>query len=68
MRRIRYSPDVDALLVELSDRPIDHAEEEGRVIVHVSVEGEPVLLEIFDAKKFVLDCVSSVITEQEVTT
>jgi hypothetical protein len=29
MRKMRYSPDVDALLVELSQEPIDHAEESG---------------------------------------
>ena len=33
MRKIRYSKDVDALIVELSDKPIDYAEEEGQVIV-----------------------------------
>ncbi|MBI5407189.1 MAG: DUF2283 domain-containing protein [Nitrospirae bacterium] len=44
MRKIRYSKDVDALIVELSDKPIDYAEEEGQVIVHFSREGEPVLI------------------------
>ncbi len=33
MRKIRYSKDVDALLIELSDKPIDHAEEEGQLII-----------------------------------
>ena len=66
MRRIRYSRDVDALLLELSEKPIDHAEEEGQVIVHFSQEGEPVLLEILDAKEFVLGSLSSVIQDKEV--
>ena len=63
MRKIRYSKDVDALIVELSDKPIDYAEEEGQVIVHFSHEGEPVLIEILDAKEFVLNTLSSVIKE-----
>jgi uncharacterized protein YuzE len=66
MRRIRYSRDVDALLIELSGKPIDYAEEEGQIIVHFSAEGEPVLLEILDARNFVLSSLSSLIKEQEV--
>ncbi|MBI4823090.1 MAG: DUF2283 domain-containing protein [Nitrospirae bacterium] len=63
MRKIRYSRDVDALMVELSDKPIDYAEEEGQVIVHFSHDGEPVLIEILDAKEFILSTLSSVIME-----
>jgi len=67
MRKIKYSKDVDALLIELSNKPIDHAEEEGQVIVHFSKKGEPVLLEILDAREFVLRSVSSLLTEKEVS-
>ena len=66
MRRIRYSKDVDALLIELSDKPIDYAEEEGQII-SLFKDGEPVLIEILDAKEFVLNTLSSVIKEKEVT-
>ena len=66
MRKIRYSKDVDALLVELSDKPIDHAEEKGQIIVHFTKEGEPVLLEILDAKDFVLSSIASLPQEKEV--
>lgn len=66
MTRIRYSRDVDVLLIDLSEKPIDHAEEEGQVIVHFSREGEPVLIEILDAKEFVLGSLSSVIQDKEV--
>jgi hypothetical protein len=54
MRKIRYSKDVDILLVELSSEPVDHAEESGQFIIHFSKTGEPVLLEILDAREFVL--------------
>jgi len=67
MRKIKYSKDVDTLMVELSDKPIDYAEEEGQVIVHFSHDGEPVLIEILDAKEFVLNMLSSVMKEKEVT-
>jgi uncharacterized protein YuzE len=66
MRKIRYSKDVDALLIELSDKKIDYAEEEGQMIIHFSKDGEPVLLEILDAKDFVLNSLSSVMKEKEV--
>jgi len=66
MRKIRYSKDVDALLVELSDKPVDYAEESGQIIVHFSKDDEPVLLEILDAKDFLLDSLSSVVKEKEV--
>ena len=66
MRKIKYSKDVDTLMVELSDKPIDYAEEEGQMIIHFSKDGEPVLLEILDAKDFVLSSLSSLMKEKEV--
>ncbi len=67
MRKLRYSKDVNVLVIELSEKPIEYAEEYGQFIVHFSSEGEPVLLEIQDGKDFVLDSLSSVLREQEVT-
>ena len=67
MRKIRYSKDADAILVELSDKPIDYAEESGQMIIHFSKEGEPVLLEILDAKEFLLNSLSSLVMEKEVS-
>jgi uncharacterized protein YuzE len=66
MRKIRYSKDVDVLLIELSEKQIDYAEEEGQMIIYFSKDGDPVLLEILDAKNFVLSSISSVFKEQEV--
>jgi uncharacterized protein YuzE len=67
MRKIKYSKDVDALLIELSDKKIDCAEEEGQMIIHFSKDGTPVLLEILDAKDFILNSLSSLVKEKEVT-
>ena len=48
-----YDPGVDILLVEVSKRPIDYAEELGPVIVHFTKRHKPVALEILDASRFV---------------
>ena len=50
-----YSKEVDILLVRVADEPIGYAEDTGQFIVHFSEEGKPVLLEIQDAKGFVLE-------------
>jgi uncharacterized protein YuzE len=65
MRKVRYSKDVDALLIELSPKKIDYAEEAGQVIVHFDKNGEPVLLEIMDAKNFLLGSLTSLMKETE---
>ncbi|MBI2304346.1 MAG: DUF2283 domain-containing protein [Chloroflexi bacterium] len=67
MTKIRYSPDVDALLIELSDQAVDYAEEAGQLIVHFSPSGELVLLEILDAKNFLLSSLSSLMKGAEVS-
>ncbi|MEG3858685.1 DUF2283 domain-containing protein [Microcoleus sp. herbarium12] len=60
MKKIRYSPDVDAMLIEISDplrglrqRPIAYAEDEGQMILHYSSSPELVLIEILDVKQFI---------------
>jgi uncharacterized protein YuzE len=67
MRKIKYSKDVVTLLIELFNKQIDYAEEEGQMIIHFSKDGEPVVLEILDAKDFILNSLSSVVKEKEVT-
>ncbi|MBI5789277.1 MAG: DUF2283 domain-containing protein [Candidatus Schekmanbacteria bacterium] len=66
MTKIRYSKDEDILLIELSDKPIDYAQEEGQMIIHFTKNGEPVLLEVLEAKDFILNSLSSVMKEKEV--
>jgi uncharacterized protein YuzE len=55
MKKIRYSKDVDVLLIELSDDAIAYAEDEGRVILHYSSNEKLVLIEILDFKQFMSD-------------
>jgi hypothetical protein len=52
MKNIKYSKDVDALLIELSDKPIGYAEDDGQVILHYSNDDTLVLIEILDFQKF----------------
>ncbi len=66
MTKVKYSKDVDALIIELSDKKIDYADDNGNIIIHYTVEDEPVLLEIFDAKEFLLNSFASMIKEKEV--
>ena len=54
--------------MELSAKPVEHGEEPGQFIVHLSKGGEPVLLETLDAKEFVLSSLTSVIKGTEATT
>ncbi len=64
--RIHYSPDVDALLIRLSEDPIDHAEEAGDFILHYSPEGKVVLIEVFQATPFLMGLLNSMIQREEV--
>ena len=64
--KVKYSRDVDILLVWLSDDPFDYAEEANGVITHFSSDGKPVLLEIQGAKEFLLGSLTSLIKDQEV--
>lgn len=52
--KVKYSKDVDILMIELSSEPISHAEKKGSVIVHFNKSREPVALEILDAKDLAL--------------
>uniref|UniRef100_A0ACD5GVX7 DUF2283 domain-containing protein n=1 Tax=Desertifilum tharense IPPAS B-1220 TaxID=1781255 RepID=A0ACD5GVX7_9CYAN len=51
MKKISYSKDVDALLIELSSDPIAYAEHEGQVILHYSQDAKLVLVEILDFRR-----------------
>lgn len=48
MKKIRYSKDVDALFIELSNAPIAYAEDEGQTILHYSQDAKLVFVEILE--------------------
>jgi uncharacterized protein YuzE len=53
MKKISYSKDVDALLIELSNEVIAYAENEGDVILHYSQDDKLILVEILDFRRLV---------------
>jgi len=53
MNKVSYSPDVDALLIELSDKAIVDAEDDGQTILHFAEDGELVLVEILDLQQLI---------------
>ena len=65
--RFRYSPEVDILMVYISEEPFRYGEDNEGVIVHHDCKGIPLLLEILDAKQFVMFANASLVTGQEVT-
>ena len=65
--KVKYSKDVDILMVWLSDESFDYAKEANGVITHFSADGRPVLLEIQGAKGFLLSSLTSMIKEEEVS-
>lgn len=50
--KVKYYTEDDTLMYEVSEDPIDYAEEMDSVIVHFTKGCKPVLLEILDASKF----------------
>ena len=64
--KVKYSRDVDILLVWLSDESFDYAEETEGVITHFSAAGKPVLLEIQGAREFLLSSLTSLLKDEEV--
>lgn len=55
LKKIKYSEDVDILTIQLSDKKIDDSYDTEYGIVSVAEDGEPILLEIFNANKFLKD-------------
>ncbi|MFQ6137177.1 MAG: DUF2283 domain-containing protein [Candidatus Hydrothermarchaeales archaeon] len=53
--KVKYSRGEDILLIEVSDEPIEYAEEVGPIIVHFTKAEKPVLLEILDASEFLAE-------------
>lgn len=47
-----YEPEADVLSYEITNQPIDHAQEIGNIVVHFTKENEPVLVEILEATQF----------------
>lgn len=51
MKKISYSEDVDALLIELSDGDIAYAEDDGEAILHYSEDDKLLVVEILHFRR-----------------
>ena len=65
--RFSYSPEVDILMVFVSEDAFHLGEDNEGVIVHHNREGAPVGLEVMDASQFVLFANASLVTGQQMT-
>jgi uncharacterized protein YuzE len=63
--KISYNREDDIMLLEVSEAPIDFAEEMGPIIVHFTKERKPVLLEILDASEFIATAAKSTIRARD---
>jgi len=52
MKKVHYSKDVDALLIELSEDAIAYSEDDGNLILHYAEDGKLILIEILDVTQF----------------
>jgi hypothetical protein len=60
--RMRYDQEDDVLMVWFADnKKVDHAERTGSSILHLTEQDEPVMLEILNARDFVVDLVRTAI-------
>ncbi len=61
--KMRYDHEDDVLMIWFAQgKKVDHAEHVGQSILHVTEAGEPVLLEILNARDFVADLVRAAMT------
>lgn len=51
-KRISYSEDVDILMIQLSNKKVDDSYDTDDMIVQVDENGQPVIIEIFNGKKY----------------
>lgn len=66
---MRYDREDDVLMIWFApEKQIDHAEQSGQSILHLTAQGEPVLLEILNAQKFVPELIRVVMAAQPAAT
>ncbi len=65
--KFRYSPEVDILMVDISEEAYGYGEDNEGVIVHHGNDGNPLGLEILDGTLFVMFANTSLATGEEVT-
>jgi uncharacterized protein YuzE len=60
-RKVEYSPDVDALVITLSEEKPEYGEDVGEnIIIHFSKSGKPVEIEILDASQLLISSMKAI--------
>ncbi|MCP8308750.1 MAG: DUF2283 domain-containing protein [archaeon] len=60
--KVDYSPDVDALIITLSDEKPEYGEDIGSgIIIHYSKDAKPVEVEILNASEIITSSVQAII-------
>ncbi len=66
---MRYDREDDVLMIWFApEKQSDHAEQSGQSILHLTANGEPVLLEILNAQKFVPELIRTIMATQPAAT
>ena len=63
-KKVLYEPEDDVLNIWFSEKPVDHAEQTGDVIVHFTKDKEPVYVEILDASKLLKEFTDSMLAKK----
>ena len=65
--KIRYDKNEDILTIDQGNPgdAIDHAEEVGSIIAHLTSDGRPILLEILDASEFLSASIRAITSRGE---
>jgi uncharacterized protein YuzE len=60
-KKVEYSPDVDALVITLSEEKPEYGEDVGEnIIIHFSKGGKPVEIEILDASQLLISSMEAI--------
>ena len=57
--KVKYYTDDNILVITLSNKPYEFAQQQGDFVVHYTKDYKPVRIEILDAKKFLKETSSS---------
>jgi len=67
--KMRYDREDDVLMIWFDQKgQVDHAEQVGQTILHMTEQGSPILLEILDAQDFVMEVVRAAIAVEPAET
>jgi uncharacterized protein YuzE len=64
--KYKYKPEVDVLLIQLSDEKPDFGEQKENIITHYNKNGKPIEIEILDASKTAVKILETILSSKNV--